>query len=370
MPHDAPPPTAAAPGALHTLEVRQAPARAVGPTVARAVGDAALALTWRVVQASSKESFLAATPQALRKVYYTADDGWQAPLHLIPPRPGTSGEPVLLAHGLGGNARDFDLGPSSLARALSSAGYAVYLFEHRADRSALPPEGAAAFNADDIATRDLDAALAQIRQHSGFARVLCVGHAFGAQLLLLRLAALGADDIAGTVLIAGAARFSEPASSLRTWGQIAQLLPSSWVLPTRRIQQLASPFIVSGADLGSPGTEGALARARLRHASGDLHVGVLKQVAGWLRHGHLTDATGRLDVVAALPKTSSLVIEPDNDPSCPPGAAEPAAIAMGAFFEALSGGWGHLDPLMGNRAPAELYPRILDFFETRRRACW
>ena len=370
MPNDALPSIAAASGALHALKVRQAPVRAVGPAVARVMGDAALALTWLVVPAPSKEAFIGATPQALSRLYYTSDDGWQCPLHLVPARPGTSGEPVLLAHGLGGNARDFDLGPTSLARALSNGGYAVYLLEHRADRSALPPEGAAAFNADDIATRDLDAALAIVRQHSGFSRVLCVGHGFGAQLLLLRLAALGADDIAGTVLIAGAVRFSEPASGLRTWGQIAQLLPSSWVLPTRRIQQLASPFIVSGTDLGSPGTDGALARARLRHASGDLHVGVLKQVASWLRQGHLTDATGRLDVVAALPRTPSLVLEPDNDPSCPTGSAQPAAIAMGAYFEALTGGWGHLDPLLGNRAPTELYPRVIDFFETRRRACW
>lgn len=366
MPHDVLPSTVRS----AALEPRRTPARTVGPAVARAVGDAALALTWRVVQASSKDAFLGASPAPLTRVYYTADDGWQAPLHVIPARAGTTGEPVLMAHGLGGNARDFDLGPTSLARALAAAGHAVYLFEHRADRSALPPAHALPFSADDIATRDLDAALHCVREHSGFARVLGVGHGFGAQLWLLRHALVGADDVAGTVLMSGAVRFTDEASAARSWARVAQLLPSSWVLPTRRIQQLATPFVASGADIGSVGTDGTLARARLRHASGDLHVGVLKQVASWLRLGHLADVTGRCDAVAALPRTPALVIEPDDDPTCPVGAAEPAAAPMGAWFERLQGGWGHLDPLLGARAPTELHPRLIQFFDAHRRGCW
>lgn len=368
MPHDVLPSHARP--AERALEPRRAPAFTVAPAVARAVGDAALALTWRVVQASSKDAFLAAAPAALTRLYYTADDGWQAPLHVIPARAGTPGEPVLLAHGLGGDGRDFDLGPTSLARALAAAGFTVYLFEHRADRSALPPDHARPFSADDIATRDLDAALERVRAHSGFRRVLAVGHGFGAQLWLLRYALVGADDMAGSVLLSGAVRFTDEASAVRSWARVAQLLPSSWVLPTRRIQQLATPFITSGADIGSVGTDGTLARARMRHAAGDLHVGVLKQVAGWLRIGHLSDVTGRCDVVAALPRTPALVLEPDDDPACPVGAAEPAAAPLGAYFERLSGGWGHLDPLLGARAPAELHPRVLQFFDAHRRGCW
>ncbi len=367
MPHDVLPPPLDPATALDTRRRTQP---LVGPAVARAVGDVALALTWRVVQARSKEVFLGAEPIPLTRLYYTSDDGWRAPLFVIPARPGSTGEPVLLAHGLGGSALDFDLGPTSLARCLSDSGYTVYLFEHRADRSALPPEHATAFTADDLATRDLDAAVQAIRVHSGFPRCLVVGHGFGSQLVLLWLALIGGDEIAGAVLMSGAVRFTEDASATRTWGQIAQLLPSSWVLPARRLQQLASPFVASGADLGSPGTDGALARAHLRHAAGDLHVGVLKQVGRWLSTGYLTDQTGRLNVVEALPRCAALVIEPDNDPACPRGSAEPAAIALDAFFERLSGGWGHLDPLLGTRAPAEIHPRIRNFLEARRRACW
>lgn len=366
MPNDIPP----ALDAATALDVRRRPSQPVGPAVARAVGDAALALTWRVMQARSREAFLGAEPATLSRVYYTADDGWRAPLFIVPARPGTTGEPVLLAHGLGGSAVDFDLGPTSLARCLSDAGYTVYLFEHRGDRSALPPPTASAFTADDLATRDLDAALQLIQSHSGFPRCLVVGHGFGSQLVLLRLALVGADAIAGAVLLSGAVRFSEGASATRSWAQVAQVLPSSWVLPARRLQQLASPFVASGADLGSPGTEGGLARAHLRHAAGDLHVGVLKQVGRWFAAGHLTDATGRLDVVAGLPRCPALVIEPDDDASCPVGAAEPAAPPLDAYFERLAGGWGHLDPLLGARAPQHVHPMVRNFLEARRRACW
>ena len=377
MPYDAPPPDAGSfetssldARSGRTLEVRGTRERDFGPAVARAVGDVALALAWRVVHVRSREVFLGAAPTALPRLYYTADDGWRAPVYVIPAFPGTTGEPVLLAHGLGGSAVDFDLGPASLARRLSDAGYTVYLFEHRGDRSAIAPVGALPFTADDLATRDLDAAIAAIQLHSGFSRILAVGHGFGAQLLLLRYGLIGVEDIAGTVLISGAVTFTEARSSARSWGQVAQMLPSSLVVPGRLLQQLAAPFVGSGADLGSPGTEGSLARAHLRHASSDLHLGVLKQVGRWLGSGRLTDATGRFDVVAGLPRCASLVIEPDDDPACPVGAAEPAAEPLGAFFERLSGGWGHLDPLLGARASAEVHPRVLNFLEACRRKCW
>lgn len=340
--------------------------------ISRIVGDAALALTWRVIQAHAPGPFTVPAPAvAVERLYYTSDDGWQSPLFLLPARPGTSGEPILLAHGLGGTHRDFALEPARcLASTLSAAGFSVYLFEHRADRSALPPEDPRPFTIDDLATRDLDAALAAVAAHSGFRRAFVIGHGLGAQVAYLRLALQGADDLAGIVTIGGAVRFEAPASAARLAGTVAALLPANWVLPGRRLQQLASPFVASGEDIASPGTEGAVARARLRHASGDLHAGVLRQMARWAQVGHLTDATGRIDVTSALRPLPALVLEPDADPTCPPGAAEPAAAPMGGFFRRLEGGWGHLDPLIGARAGAEVHHDLVRFCEAWRRRCW
>ena len=64
------------------------PAAALG----RVFGDAALALTWRVLQARAHGPYTIATPPvAVERLYYTSDDGWQCPLFLLPARPGTSG---------------------------------------------------------------------------------------------------------------------------------------------------------------------------------------------------------------------------------------------------------------------------------------
>ncbi|MFZ5475333.1 MAG: alpha/beta hydrolase, partial [Myxococcota bacterium] len=273
----------------------------VGPAIARAVGDAALSLTYRLVQARSRDPFTAPAESAPTRLYYTSDDGWRAPLFRFDPAPGGAGEPVLLAHGLGGSSRDWSIEPARcLAHALSAAGFSVYALEHRGDRSALPPEHARPFSVDDVATRDLGAAVDAVRAQTGFDRVLLVGHGLGGQVIYLRLALDGDEGIAGVVTMGAPVRFSAPASATRQAALAAMLLPAGWVLPGRRAQQLASPFVASGEDVASPGTTGPAARARLRYASGDLHGGVVKQAMRWIATGHLTDATGRLDVVAAL----------------------------------------------------------------------
>lgn len=353
-------------------DLRRLGLEGVPPALARRVGDAALGLTYRLWNASRRDPYLAGLRDwPLGRVYYRAVDGWSAPLFHLPPAPGGSGEPVLLAHGLGGTHRDWSMEPSRcLARTLADAGFAVYLLEHRGDRSAQPPPGALPFSVDDIAVRDVDAALDAIRERSGYPRVLWVGHGLGAQLLALRLALVGADGLAGAALLAGAARFPVVPSTARAAGVVSVLLPPGWVLPARRAAQLASPFVADGETLASPDTEGPVARARLRYATGDLHAGVLRQVSRWVATGTLTDATGRLDVVGALRPFPSLVVEPDADPACPPEAAAPLAEALDAERLVLAGGWGHLDPLVGARAPEVVHPAVLAFLHQRRRHCW
>ncbi len=344
--------------------------------LARRVGDAALGLTWRLLHARARDPFVVALERdALRRVYYTADDGWRAPLFVVPAQPsalaaGTgAGEPVLLAHGLGGTWRDFSLEPGrSLAGTLSALGCNVYLMAHRGDRDALPPEGAGPFTVDDVALRDLGAAIDAARAHSGFDRVLLVGHALGAQAAYLRLALAGDAGVAGLVALCGAVRFPAAASAARNAALVSALLPAGWVLPGRRAAQLGAAFVGSGEDVGAPDTAGAVARARLRYASGDLHGGVVKQVARWVASGHLTDATGRVDVVAALRPLPALVVAAAEDPLCTPDAAEAAADALGRPLRVVQG--GHLDPLTGRTAPDALRPLIEDFLRHARRGCW
>ena len=58
------------------------------------------------------------------RIYYRSEDGWEAPLWHYPAHPGSSGEPVVLAHGLATGSVGFDyMGDRSLARTLAAAGY-------------------------------------------------------------------------------------------------------------------------------------------------------------------------------------------------------------------------------------------------------
>lgn len=362
------PPTSPMPDGRALPDLRRANPLPTGADALRAFGDSALAMTWRVLQPADRAPFLRADQPPLTRVRYRADDGWGADLFHLPPLPGASAEPVVLAHGLGGSHRDFALEAGrGLAVALRRAGFSVYLLEHRGDPCAVAPADSAGFTVDDIATRDVPAALDRVVEHSGYPRALWVGHGLGAQVYCLARALGDERRIAAVSLVAPAVRFSSPASTLRSAGLVAALLPRGWVLPTRRLQQLLTPWVSEGADVASPDTHPALARGRLRHGSGDLHAGVVRQVARWVAEGALTDATGRLDVLAALRPTLSQVIIPSEDPACPPGSADPLAEVLGSEVVRLPAGWGHLDPLLGEHAPTEVHARIVNFFHRARR---
>ena len=347
-----------------------APLPAPSVPLRRRIGDQTLRATFHLLRPHLREAFAAEAPARLPAWWWEAEDGWRGPLYRIEPRPGATGEPVLLLHGLGGSAADFLIGgEAALAYRLAEAGYAVFLLEHRGDRSALAPPGGAGsgWDLDVLVRRDLEAAIGLIRARLGFARVMWVGHGLGAQLAYLRLALLGEEGIAAGVGIAGACSFPAPLAA-RLAGMLCQGLDPGAVLPGRRLQQLISPAVDGGQRIGSPDTAGPLARARLRHAGGDLPAGALRQVGRWVCAGELTDAAGRA-IVPALPRSPLLLVSPDADPFCPVGSDAALIQAAGAHPLCLEGGWGHLDPLIGRRAP-EVTAEIVTFLERWRRRCW
>ncbi len=336
----------------------------------RHVGDTAAQWTWRIVHARRKEPFLAATEIApLRRVYYTSDDGWRAPLHVLPASGHGAGAPVLLVHGLGGSWRDFALEPvGSLARSLAGAGYTVYLASHRGDRDALPPADARSFDLEDIATRDLPAAIDAVRADSGFARVIAVGHALGGQALYLMRAHTGSDGLAGLATLCAPVDFTPPASAARQAGIVAALLPRRWAVPARAALRIALPFLDAAQLLDAPRTPGPVARARLRHASADLHAGVLAHLARCVAVGHLSDRTGRIDVVAGLDASvPALVLVAEDDTRCSLSQVQRAATALGTEPVVVPG--GHLDPLTAEDVRAAACDALLGWMSGLHERC-
>jgi predicted alpha/beta hydrolase len=341
--------------------VRSGLPEAVAP-LARRAGDAALRAAWRMVRPQDRGPlFAGAGPGLLPRVPWTAHDGWSGALLRLDARPGTSGEPVVLLAGLGAGHRSLALEPGrSLASALAQAGFTVYLFGHRGDRDVLPPVSPEPYGADTLATADLGAALDAACADAGATRALVVGHGFGAQLAWLHLALLGDSQVAGLAALGGPVRW-RPAASATVSASVARLLLPDLRLPTRRLLQLAVPWV----------GETAAVRAHLRYAGEDLGAGVVDDVLRWAARGEVSDATGRLDLAAALSALDlpALVVEPDADPACPPGSTAAAAAALRAGYLVLEGGWGPLDMALGARAPGALWPRIVAFLAGARRRC-
>lgn len=310
----------------------------------------------------------------LEPLYYQTTDGWEAPLWRLAPAPGAPGEPVVLAHAFAcapGSLHWTD--EASLALALHAAGFAVFLLEHRGDRSALAGERAGPCDFDGAVAHDLPAALEAVRRATGSPRALWVGHGLGGQLLFAHLARGGQADLAAAVVLGSAVSFSPPSSRARVLGLAARLLPAGLRVPVRRLAQLSAAGGASVEDVGlGSDLDGPRARGLLLDGAADVGAGFLAQAARWMEAGTLCDRHDQLDYVAALGgvRLPVLGIAAEGDTICPPGALAPALDQLhpdGVERHILDGSWSHLDLLVGRRASDEIAPRVVAFLEKHRR---
>ena len=305
------------------------------------------------------------------RVDYESDDGWQAPLWRLPPLSSATGEPVLIAHTLSFGTRTCH----RLAEALQRDGYDVYLLEHRGDRHALPAVGAGAAGFDEIARGDVAAALARIRDVSGFARPIFVGHALGGLLGYAHAAIGSAPDLAAIATLLSPVSFEIPQSRLRAARLVASLVPERWNVPVRAIEKALAPF-------AQPEHLRPLARAvDARTGKAFLLDGVedvpgllVKDVARWLERGSFTSRDDSLDYARALTgrELPALVVCAGERGLTGRRSVEPVLEALGPWARPLvvDATWGPLDPLLSPLADAAIFQPLLEWLRTVRRRCW
>lgn len=341
-----------------------------------AVGRAALAAAWAAQRPGNTERFLppAQTSQLSRTWVQTADY-WELPLwHRTAPSH-TDAAPVVLAVGPDMRSGCLDLTPErSLVNALHHAGHDVYLFSHRGDPEARPPAQAHGFDFDDMVAKDLQATIDAIRQRTGAKRVLFVGHGLGGLLFVAHLARVGTGELAGGVVLNTPVQFSHTSSRSREVHRVASLLPPHWTIPHRAIQRV---LLASGRDATirqyTHQVDGPTLRRMALDQTADLSTGLMRQIARWHQTGRLCDRDDRFDDLCALQgrRFPLLSICADDDPTCTPDAARPLTDALeGSRFEALQGGWGHLDTIASELATREVFPRITQWLDQHRRRCW
>jgi predicted alpha/beta hydrolase len=305
------------------------------------------------------------------RVDYESDDGWEAPLWRLPPLSSATGEPVLVAHGLPFGTRTCH----RLARALQRDGYDVYLLEHRGDRHAFPRAGAGPAGFDEIASCDVPAALARIRDASGFARPIFVGHALGGLLGYAHAAVGSAPELAAIATILSPVSFEIPQSRLRAARLVASLVPERWHVPARAIDNALAPF-------AQPEHLRPLARAVdertgkaiLLDGVEDVPGLLVKDVARWLERGSFTSRDDSLDYVQALAgrELPALVACAGERGLGGRRSVEPVLAALGPWAKPLvvDPSWGPLDPLLSPLADAAIFEPLLSWLRTVRRRCW
>lgn len=351
------------------------PSTRTGAPLARRLARGALASAW-ALRHPREPLAPRPKPQSTEPRWIRAEDGWECPLRRLAPKAGASGEPVVLAGGLGQTLHTFDPEPDgSLAARLHAAGFDVWWLGHRGSSGARPPQHPGPCDLDAIVAHDVPAVVERIKAVTGARRLLWVGHGLGGQLAYAHLAA-GGDDIAGLVAIAAPLLFPRVHTRARLAGRIAAALPAEWRLPVGAVADALAPG--PGADLLqrlAPSCDAAHRRGLLLHGTAAVRLGMIRQTARWYELGHLSDRSGRLDYAAALGGTRCpmFLVTAERDPVCPPRAIAPLSAATDHRERRhllLAGDWGHLDLLLGPRAPKQVHLPIEKWLVARRQLAW
>ncbi len=352
------------------IEESQAPLK--GTSLTQTAIKVALHAAFRGIQPQNREAF-AKKPDVgrLRRLYYTTKDGWRAPVYYLPVLPLGCGEPVIIAHGLGvnHNTLQFDQ-ETSLAWTLQRAGYAVYLISYRCDSGAISPtKNSGDYDFDDIAHKDVPAAIDAVLEHSSFPKAIWIGHGLGGQLLYGHLANEGAGSISAATTICSPTLFSEAKSAAKARALALSLIPQNLTLPIKQLATLAAPALRSHREMKR--VDGPKVRGVLLYGTESLNSGLLRQVNRWINAGFLCNRGGTVDIVEGMANIELPLQVIYTSPSDASGAARPLKFLKGASDQIeLGDTWGLFDPLLGEDAHRIVHPKIVEWINRHRLETW
>jgi pimeloyl-ACP methyl ester carboxylesterase len=308
-------------------------------------------------------------------------DGWRLALGIRLPRGGERRPPVLLVHGLSANRWMLDAGVESfsLAAHLARHGYRTFALDlrgHGDSRDA--PRRAGDWNFDAYVERDVPAALDAIRRDTGEDRVLWVGHSLGAVEGMVACQ-LYPERIAGLVAVAGPVSFDAEGLVARYlgWGFVvdgrANRTLARMVAPWAGVfHPVAAEIFVNGRNMDRPVFQRTMA-----NSIEDVPHGVFLQLADWVLRDVCVSADRRRDYRAGLAgcRQPALFLSAPRDHLAPPGVVAKAHALWGGEKELVefnlanghAADYGHVDLLLGKRAPQDVYPVILRWLDAHSR---
>ena len=323
-------------------------------------------------------------PSAAEGMRIKTNDGWELVLIRYRPSVPAQGLPVLLVHGIGANGRNMDLDAShSLARWLAERGRESFVLDLRgAGHSDAPaPQRGRPFGytMDTHASEDLPAALAAIREVTGSPRVDYIGHSMGGLVGYIYLAR-GGQGLNAVVTMGSPVRLN--------WGGHTEWLvraAAPLVGPLKKLPMtvLAEASYATYWQINPPidlvlynpeNIEPETWDKLMAVGASNIYGGVIRQFATWVKRGTMVSDDGAIDYLERLAKRREpplLVVAGKVDHLAPVQSVRAGFDVYGGqkdFFVAgeengLEHDYGHMDLVIGDRAPRELFPRLLRFLD-------
>lgn len=310
-------------------------------------------------------------------------DGWDLALHHYP---GARNDlpPAILVSGYACNRyfMDFD-DHYSLARFLARRGNDSWVLELRGHgHSEVAVGRRRGWTFDDLVRFDVPAAVTYVLSHTGGRRLVWIGHSMGG---MIAYAALGVnpavqDALAGLVTIASPMGFPAVTSQMmRSLGEVLLTLPLPERLPQRGVLVALWSVLRWSPSAAQVGMNPAnidldvFGRA-LRRFMSNVPRSKLRQLAQWSLTGEFRSCDGTIDYRANLSRITSpaLIIAGAADRLASPDMVRFAYERISSTqkryreFGVRSGDsadYGHVDLILGRRAPEEVFPVIGDWIE-------
>lgn len=310
------------------------------------------------------------------------------PLALYRRRPDVrEAPPVLLVHGLAQNRHTWELSDRSFAAYLAAEGFDVWLAELRGHGRSRERGAAYARGFADYADRDVPALLAYVRRRAGGQPVRYVGHSLGGVLGLCQHRRQ--TDLAGVAALASPLRLGAAAPSLQALAWAVTLIERGSLLryaagapvPGEVVGWLnrlflwwldrpGNPFPLA---LWAPGSIPRHAARELTRAGFDrTGIGVLRFIMRWARTQEFFDPHTGEDLADRLARLEVpvLLAGANRDPIVPHAAIEPGGARLGSrrfefeMFGDAETPFGHFDIVLGDAAPARVWPRVRDWLRS------
>ena len=323
-------------------------------------------------------------PQEAERHRPKTADGWELSLVRYRAVGPVTGRPVLLCHGISANERNMDLDDGhSMARWFASQGREAWTMSVRATGDSDRPDPAKGrtlpIRFDHYWQHDLPTAIDHVRKVSGADAIDYAGHSMGGMIAYAFLSQ-GGQGLHAVATMGSPTRLDWGTGLEQLIRTIGPLVVSDDVIfPSQFGAQVSAPLQTLFDDgpfqrffYNPESTKPETWQRLVLYGTADTAGGAAKQLLSLVETSRFTSADGKLDFRADMARirTPVIVVAGKLDRVAPTAAVKDGYRALGGPKRWLLitrangalGEYGHMDLVIGERAPDEVFRPVLDFF--------